>query len=456
MSITNDKLKSLTPNSVWLFTKQDTDFDESFKATKLFAEIKDKNSTNIEQYFSQNHLKYDINTDRHRMLVISQFYGLITKTPFFVRGGNYSKEAPTEIYDMYKNCEINSREYNVFKTEQLLKIKFHAIIDTAHNNEDYNILPIVFIYKVLKILKEKYGINEITEDQLYTYVLTCKSYKELDDAVEYIRNNESISTYVDTYKSRSRVLTFIRNNIKLFNISNSKISINPVFDNYFNNHFIQKYDFIDLHEQLLRDVDYSYFLYNNQNFNINLIDEPTKQEQTEIENEKIIISSYIDDDENESDYIEKVDNIDEKNINEDVCQDAYKVEPVAITKFDKKRRFRTNPLLGKIAIKKSYYQCEKDFNHHTFPSKKTNKSYMEAHHLIPVCYQKEIWGKYHVNIDCVENLVSLCPTCHKAFHFGTNEVKNKMIEEVFKICAPKYHAIGLNISIDEIKKLYKL
>lgn len=143
---------------------------------------------------------------------------------------------------------------------------------------------------------------------MYTYVLTCKSYKELDDAAEYIRNNEPISTYVDTYKSRSRVLTFIRNNIKLFNISNSKISINPVFDN----HFIQKYDFIDLHEQLLRDVDYSYFLYNNQNFNINLIDKPTKQGQAEIENEKIIISSYIDDDENESDYIEKVDNIDEK------------------------------------------------------------------------------------------------------------------------------------------------
>lgn len=456
MTKTNEKLKNLTPNSVWLFTKQDIDFDESFKATKLFAEIEDKESTNIEKYFKENHSRYNINTDRHRMLVISQLYGLITKTPFFVRGGNYSKEAPTEIYDLYKNCEINSREYNIFKTEQLLKIKFHAIIDTAHNNEDYNILPIVFIYKVLKVLKEKYDINEITEEQLYTYVLTCKTYKELDDAVENIRNNEPTSQYVNTYKSRSRVLTFIRNNIKLFNISDSKISINPIFDNYFNNHFIQRYDFIDLHEQLLRDVDYSYFLYNNQNFNINLIDEPIQEEQEVGENEKIIVSSFIDDDENESDYIEKVDNIDERNINEDVCQDAYKIEPLAVTRFDKKRRFRTNPLLGKIAIKKSYYQCENDFNHQTFLSKKTNKSYMEAHHLIPVRYQKEIWEKYHVNIDCVENLVSLCPTCHKAFHFGTNEVKDKMIEEIYKICAPKYHAIGLNITKEEIKKLYNL
>ena len=454
MRTSKEKLESLTPGSVWIITKQDIDFDESFKATKLFAEIADKDNTNIENYFTQNHTRYGITSHRHRMLVIAQLYGLITKTPFYVRGGNYSKETPTEVYDLYKNVAIASKEYNVFKTEQLLKIKIHAIIDTS-NNKDYNILPIVFIYKVLKILKEKYGINEITEEQLYTYVMTCKSYQELEEAVEFIKNNEPTSRFVETYKSRSRVLTFIRNNINLFNISNGKISINPKFDNYFNTYFIQRYDFIDLHEQLLRDVDYSYFLYNNQNFNINLIDEPVEQLQEE-QAQKIIVSSYIDDEENESEYIEKVDSINEKNINEDVCKDAYKTEPVAVVNFDRKRRFRTNPLLGKIAIKKSYYQCEKDFKHETFISQKTNKSYMEAHHLIPVCFQKEIWEKYHVNIDCVENIVSLCPTCHKAIHYGNEETKIKMLDTLYKICEPKYHAIGLNISLSEIKKLYKI
>lgn len=113
-------------------------------------------------------------------------------------------------------------------------------------------------------------------------------------------------------------------------------------------------------------------------------------------------------------------------------------------------------MLGKIAIKKAYYQCERDYTHKTFTSKKTKKDYMEAHHLIPVCFQKEIWDKYGVNIDCIENLVSLCPTCHKAFHYGSNEVKAKLIEDLYVICAPKYHAIGLNISLEEIKKLYKL
>lgn len=79
---------------------------------------------------------------------------------------------------------------------------------------------------------------------------------------------------------------------------------------------------------------------------------------------------------------------------------------------------------------------------------------MEAHHLIPVANQEEVWNKYHKNIDCVENLVSLCPNCHKAFHYGTKEVKTKMIETLFNSISHKYRAIGLNIPLEEIKRLY--
>lgn len=450
-----EKLDSLESNSVWLFTKQDTDFDQSFKAATLFSEIENKENTNIENYFTQNHSKYGVDTDRHRMLVIPQMYGLITKTPFYVRGGNYAAENATEVFEKNKDLTVGSFEYNVFKTEQLLKIKIHAIIDTTKNNSDYNILPIVFIYKVLKTLKDDFAIDQISIDQLYTYVMTCKSYKEIDEAVAFIKEGAPTSSYVPKYKSLSRVLTFIKNNINLFIVTTNTISINPTFEHYFYNNFIKKYDFEDLHEQLLRDVDYSYFLHNTQKFNINLIDEPTG-EMIPNEPEKITVSSYIDEQEDENDYLDKVDSIDERNINDDVGKDAYKVEPVAVTKFGKKRRFRTNPLLGKIAIKKAYYQCEHDYTHTTFISKKTKKSYMEAHHLIPVCFQQEIWDKYGVNIDCVENLVSLCPTCHKAFHYGSNEVKSALIEDLYKTCAPKYNAIGLNISLEEIKNLYKI
>jgi len=450
-----EKLDSLESNSVWLFTKQDTDFDQSFKAATLFYEIENKENTNIENYFAANHAKYGVDTDRHRMLVIPQMYGLITKTPFYVRGGNYASENATEVFEKNKDLSIGSAAYNVFKTEQLLKIKIHAIIDTTKNNNDYNILPVVFIFKVLKTLKDEYAINQISIGQLYTYVMTCKSYLEIDEAVAFIKEGAPVSDYVTQYKSLSRVLTFIKNNINLFNVTSNTISINPVFENYFYNSFIRKYDFEELHEQLLRDVDYSYFLHNNQKFNINLIDKP-KGEPILDEPEKIIVSSYIDDQEDESNYLDKVDSIDERNINDEAGKNAHKVAPATIAEFGKKRRYRTNPLLGKIAIKKANYHCEHDYTHTTFVSKRTKKSYMEAHHLIPVCFQQDIWDKHGVNIDCVENLISLCPTCHKAFHYGSNEVKSAIIEDLYKTCAPKYKAIGLKISLTEIKDLYRV
>mgnify|MGYP004666173027 CR=1 FL=1 len=455
MRSANEKLKELKPNSVWVFTKQETDFDESYKSALLFSEVPDKENTNIEAYFADNHSRYGIQTDRHRILVIPQFFGLITKTPFYERGGTYNNENPTAIFDTIRTVVPQSKEYNTLKTEQVLKLKIHAIIDTANNNADYNVLPVLFIYKVLHGLKEKYGIKEITIDQLYTYVMTCKSYSEVDEAIEFIRLDSPISNLVGEFKSRSRVLTCIKKNTNLFNIDQLHISINPAYDDYFYNNFILRYDFEELHEQLLRDVDYSYFLYNSQNFNINLIDAPEVVSEEKIATSVIPISSYIDD-EDETKYIEKVDSIKETNINENAGDGAYKVEPIAISKFDVGRRFRTNPLLGKIAIKKAYYSCEKDYNHETFISKKTQQKYMEAHHLIPVCFQKEVWDKYHINIDCVENLVSLCPTCHKAIHYGTKEVQRNMIRELFSRCAPKYKAIGLNITIEEIYKFYRV
>ena len=43
---------------------------------------------------------------------------------------------------------------------------------------------------------------------------------------------------------------------------------------------------------------------------------------------------------------------------------------------------------------------------------KVGKDYIEAHHLIPMEYQ----GDFSVSIDVPENIISLCPNCHRAFH----------------------------------------
>ena len=461
-----DYLNSLNDKSVWVFTKQETDFNVAIQATKLFDDIPDINEVNIETYFSEHHGDYDIETDRHRMLVIPQLFGLITKTPFYERGGQYGKERPTAVFDSFNKMFTTNgimsrieenRQYNTLKTEQILKLKIHAIIDTANNNEDCYILPVIFIYKVLKEL-QKYDINEITIDQLYTYVMTCKNHSDYINAVEFIRNNEPISEYVNTYKGNSRVLTLIRKNINLFNITSSTISINPEFDEYFYNNFMLKYDFDELSDILHRDVDYSYFLYNVQDFNINLIDLPetsTVIETTE-EGIKEVIKNEDTEEEFDDDYESKVDDINENNVNRDVAIGAHNVAPIIEDETKISKKYKRNPLLGKIAIQNAYYCCEKNARHETFTSAKTNKNFMEAHHLVPVKYQQQIWNKYHVNVDCVENILSLCPTCHRAFHNGTNEVRRTMITDLYEKLLPRYKSINFNISLEEILKLYNV
>ena len=453
-------LNSLNDKSVWVFTKQKiSDLDQIINATNMFDKIPDREHADIEQYWKDNHEEFNVETDRHRTLVIPQFFGFITKTPFYKKGQLYNKEKTTAVWDRLKNINpnLNKREFNKVLTEQILKIKIHAIIDTADNNEEYNILPVIFIYKVLKELQLKYSINEISMDHLYTYVMTCKEYGQWEQAVEYIRNNSPISEHVEHYKDFSRIMALIKNNTNLFNITTNTIAINPVFDEYFYNNFILKYDIEEMNEILYRDVDYSYFLYNVQEFDINLIDEPQKSEYEEtISNIKEeVIESEESDEEKDDNYIGKIDNIDENNVNSDVAEGAYKVAPI-ILDDDKKisKKYKRNPLLGKIAIQNAYYCCEHNPRHETFISAKSHKNFMEAHHLVPVKYQQLIWHKYNINVDCVENIASLCPNCHRAFHNGTSEVKIEIIESIYEKLLPRYKSIGFEISVEEIKKLY--
>ena len=288
--------------------------------------------------------------------------------------------------------------------------------------------------------------------------MTCKDYSQLEQSVEYIRSGAPASKYVERYKDLSRIITLVRNTINLFNVNARTISINPVFDDYFYNKFISKFDIEEMNEVLYRDADYSYFLYYLQDFDVNLIDSPKEiQDYIYEEPEKVhkeVIKNETDENEIDDNYIEKIDQIDENNVNPDVAEGAYKIPPQAIESEKISKKYKRNPLLGRVAIEKAYYCCECNPHHETFTSAKTRKPFMEAHHLIPIKYQMEMYKKYHINIDCVENIGSLCPTCHRAFHNGTKEVKQKMIDTLYDKLYPRYKSIGLEITKEEIYKLY--
>lgn len=466
----NKKLAQLSENDIWIFTKQSVSFDNAFKSVQLFNDmpdkvndIPDKDSVNIEGYFKENFETYDIHTGRHRVLVIAQMYGLLTKTPPYKRGGNYGKEQVTAMFGLLNACEFGSHEYNKLKSEQLLKVKIRAIIDTASNNDKCCILPVIFSYKVLKTLKDECNINNVSLDSFYTYVMTCSDYSEVEEAVEYIENSSPVSNHIDKFKDRSRFIPLVQDNIKLFNVTRDQISINDNFDDYFNKQFMDKFDIDELNIQLSRDVDYTYFLTSIQDFNVNLIDlidsdehipenQPPKS-TPKLRKKKVVEveNGVLEDD--DSDYVDKVDDVKEYNINVDIAKYAYKDKPSAATSGVLKR-YSKNPIIGKVAVKKATYQCENDPVHETFMSSRTKHQFMEAHHLIPINLQDEMWDKYDVNVDCTENIISLCPNCHRAIHYAIKDSKRDLAIKLYNIKKDELAKIGVVMTLDELLDIY--
>ncbi|MCL2844902.1 MAG: hypothetical protein FWE23_05565 [Chitinivibrionia bacterium] len=110
---------------------------------------------------------------------------------------------------------------------------------------------------------------------------------------------------------------------------------------------------------------------------------------------------------------------------------------------------------SKYVLKEANYVCQIKSSHTTFLTN-LGFQYMEGHHLIPCTVKnaKDFEKKYNVNIDCVENIVCICPTCHRAVHFGDSEVKKMLVKEMFSQHKEILKNIGIDITEDELLKLY--
>lgn len=107
-----------------------------------------------------------------------------------------------------------------------------------------------------------------------------------------------------------------------------------------------------------------------------------------------------------------------------------------------------NPAISKSTLEKANYKCEANSEHTSFISRLTKRSYMEAHHLIPMSEQ----DKFENNLDVLGNLVCLCPNCHKLLHHGKE--KNKIIEKLYYERVESLKSYGIYISLEDLKKIY--
>lgn len=95
------------------------------------------------------------------------------------------------------------------------------------------------------------------------------------------------------------------------------------------------------------------------------------------------------------------------------------------------------------ALTAANFVCEVNSSHETFLSAASGQLYVEGHHLIPLSFQKD----FQYKLDVKENIVALCPNCHRLLHHGTHENKrgilSMLLDERIDLLNNK------NIGIDE-------
>lgn len=122
---------------------------------------------------------------------------------------------------------------------------------------------------------------------------------------------------------------------------------------------------------------------------------------------------------NDFDFQKEIQNVE----SDEVLSDTSKQQP-SYSDGTSGRIVVKKAYISKRALKKAKFKCEFDDSHYTFLTDKV-VPYMEGHHLIPCTASnaERFWSANKRNIDCVENIICLCPTCHRRIHFGSKDEK---------------------------------
>lgn len=110
-----------------------------------------------------------------------------------------------------------------------------------------------------------------------------------------------------------------------------------------------------------------------------------------------------------------------------------------------------NPKVAGEALKRSNYSCEIDHEHKSFTCKRTKSNFVEAHHLVPMGQQES----FKVSLDVVENIVALCPMCHRKLHHSIWLEKIDLLSSLFDTRKDGLGARSITISAADLYQLYK-
>lgn len=114
------------------------------------------------------------------------------------------------------------------------------------------------------------------------------------------------------------------------------------------------------------------------------------------------------------------------------------------------KQYLRDPQVAAYSKQQANYKCESDPLHETFISEISKQQYVEAHHLIPMKYQ----NMFEQSLDIPENIVALCPNCHRKIHYGNSEYKNKIIEKLYNKRRKMLEENDIKITLEQLYEMY--
>jgi 5-methylcytosine-specific restriction protein A len=113
--------------------------------------------------------------------------------------------------------------------------------------------------------------------------------------------------------------------------------------------------------------------------------------------------------------------------------------------------YKRKVAVSAAAISRSEYRCEYDSTHRTFVSGKTLTNFVEAHHLVPMQFQ----AAFKVSLDVPENVVALCPVCHRLLHHARTDDRVPLLKGLHSARLAGLTDRGIPVTLEELARLYR-
>lgn len=275
----------------------------------------------------------------------------------------------------------------------------------------------------------------------------------------YISLNQGVTYFNEKYKKSAnenlnRISSILRSNLHTIPAGSIDAidlkSDSPLAGNYKNGHICGFYydnNNIPKNNQLIEDLKKLIVTYEELN---GLMKNSSLEEFNDFlmsNNEGL----YLDDTNDTEDLFQ--DEVNQQSMNEGAVSDNLdgpENRPEPLTDLGGSKKWPRVAKRSAESIANSNYTCSVNNDHISFTSRKTKRRYVEAHHLVPMSWQKNSTK----NLDRVVNIVALCPNCHRLIHHGDDEERRAIILKLFTDRKEALIEKGIEISIEQLFEAY--